>query len=429
MVERLKHRAVSLLRWSEQYVKTDMVYLASVFFWGNITVVTTSVLALLLSIAYANLLPKDVYGTYQYLIALSGLVSAFMLTGMGNAVVQAVARGYEGTLKAGFRAQLKWALVPALVSVGIAVYYFIHGNIEIGLGLLIIAACAPLAQAYGTYGSLLEGKRDFRRLFYFSFIVSTAPYVALLIVLWWVKIPVVLLLVNLGAGALAAIYAYRKTLALYKPNDRVDPKAIPYGRNLSILGAWGSILTQLDSIMVFHFLGPVPLAVYSFATLIPERLGGMFGFVGSASLPKFATQPLSYIQTHISSKILRVVLAGVAATLLYALCAPLFFKLLFPRYIDALQYTELYAPIIVLLAVTGITNSVFYAKRLVREIYLYSIAQPLLLVALQLPLILRWGIGGMVVARLITDIIAVSIMLFFIFRPLSRPESDDVISM
>jgi len=35
----------------------------------------------------------------------------------------------------------------------------------------------------------------------------------------------------------------------------------------------------------------------------------------------------------------------------------------------------------------------------------------------------------MVVARLITDIIAVSIMLFFIFRPLSRPESDDVISM
>jgi O-antigen/teichoic acid export membrane protein len=352
-----------------------------------------------------------------------------MLTGMGNAVVQAVARGYEGTLKAGFRAQLKWALVPALVSVGIAVYYFIHGNIEIGLGLLIIAACAPLAQAYGTYGSLLEGKRDFRRLFYFSFIVSTAPYVALLIVLWWVKIPVVLLLVNLGAGALAAIYAYRKTLALYKPNDRVDPKAIPYGRNLSILGAWGSILTQLDSIMVFHFLGPVPLAVYSFATLIPERLGGMFGFVGSASLPKFATQPLSYIQTHISSKILRVVLAGVAATLLYALCAPLFFKLLFPRYIDALQYTELYAPIIVLLAVTGITNSVFYAKRLVREIYLYSIAQPLLLVALQLPLILRWGIGGMVVARLITDIIAVSIMLFFIFRPLSRPESDDVISM
>jgi len=171
---------------------------------------------LLLSIAYANLLPKDVYGTYQYLIALSGLVSAFMLTGMGNAVVQAVARGYEGTLKAGFRAQLKWALVPALVSVGIAVYYFIHGNIEIGLGLLIIAACAPLAQAYGTYGSLLEGKRDFRRLFYFSFIVSTAPYVALLIVLWWSKFcstppreP--------RCRRTCAIYAYRKTLALYKP--------------------------------------------------------------------------------------------------------------------------------------------------------------------------------------------------------------------
>jgi O-antigen/teichoic acid export membrane protein len=110
---------------------------------------------------------------------------------------------------------------------------------------------------------------------------------------------------------------------------------------------------------------------------------------------------------------------------LYAVFAPLFFKLLFPRYLDAITYTEIYAPIIVLLAVTNITNSVFYAKRLTREIYLYSFFQPLLLVALQLPLLLRWGITGMVVARLITDVIAIGIMLFLIYKPFSRPEPDE----
>ncbi|MGH7174938.1 MAG: hypothetical protein ACREGR_01095, partial [Minisyncoccia bacterium] len=98
MMDRLRGDAVRFLRWSEKYTKTDMVYLAGAGFWSNLNFVIVSVFALLLSIAFANFLPKDVFGLYQYLLSLSALLTAITLASMNFAVSQSVARGFEGDL-------------------------------------------------------------------------------------------------------------------------------------------------------------------------------------------------------------------------------------------------------------------------------------------------------------------------------------------
>jgi hypothetical protein len=100
MTKRLHSILVRFLRWSERYTKTDMVYLANVGWWTNLTLILTSFGGLLISIVFANFLSPQTYGVYQYLLALSGLVAAISLSGMNTAVTQAAARGYEGVLRA-----------------------------------------------------------------------------------------------------------------------------------------------------------------------------------------------------------------------------------------------------------------------------------------------------------------------------------------
>ncbi|MCR4276184.1 MAG: oligosaccharide flippase family protein [Candidatus Parcubacteria bacterium] len=419
MPERIRRVTVRALRWSEKYTKTDMVYLASVGLWTNLNFVITTVLALLLSVAFANLLPREVYGNYQYLLSLSALLGAICLTGMGGAVAQSVARGYEGDLRAGVAAQLWWNLVPTTIGLAGAAYYALHGNGMLAIGLVIIALLAPNINAFGTYSTFLAGKREFKRSFVYGILINMAYYAAIFLSIYFFKDATVLIFVNLAVNLAVTIFAYVRTLRIYAPNDRTDPETIPYGAHLSVMNAFSTIISQLDSVLVFHFLGPVQLAVYSFATMIPERFGAALNFIGTAAYPKFATRTLVELRDTIISKTFRAALAGAAGALVYILAAPFLFGLLFPKYLDVIPYTQLYAVIIILLP-ANLVSIALQAQRLKTELYVTSFVSPILLITLQIPLLLAYGILGMLVARIITDAANVVIGIVLLFRATRR---------
>ncbi len=417
-MESLKGRLYALLRWSERYTKTDMVYLFSGGFWLSLNTIVPAALGLLLSVALANLLVPESYGLYQYLLSLALLVGALALPGMNVAVAQAVARGYEGTLQAAVRVQLKWAAVPAVLSLAGSAYYFLQGNLDVGFGLAAIAIITPLSCVFNTYVGFLEGKAEFRASFLLGTLINGLSYSSVFVALVWVRDGAALVIINLGVNAAAMCYAYYRTLKAYQANRRSDPEAITYGGHLSVMSSFTTVMNQLDSVLVFHFLGAAQLAVYSLATMLPERIGTLFNFIGTVSLPKLANRSLYDIQQHILGKALRVLLAGAAGTLLYILIAPLAFHILFPKYLSAIKYSMVYAPVIALLALTSLANTTLAAKRRTREIYAVGFVQPLLLVGLQIPLLLLYGLWGMVAARLLSDVIGVCLGLGFILKPL-----------
>jgi len=78
----MKNRLVPFLRWSEKYTKLDMVYLTKGGFWMTLSQVSSNMLSLLLVIAFANLLPKETYGLYRYILSLAGMLNSLSLTGM-----------------------------------------------------------------------------------------------------------------------------------------------------------------------------------------------------------------------------------------------------------------------------------------------------------------------------------------------------------
>ena len=57
MIQKIRNKAYNVLRWSEKYTKTDMLYLAKGGSWFTVGQVVSSSSVLLLAIAFANLLP------------------------------------------------------------------------------------------------------------------------------------------------------------------------------------------------------------------------------------------------------------------------------------------------------------------------------------------------------------------------------------
>src|SRR5665213_3415929 len=142
-MDNLKERTVSLLRKSERIFKTDMVYLVKNGSWLGFAQVASTLLAFGMSLFFANVVSKDVYGNYKYIMAATGILGAVSLSGLGTVVTQGVAQGHDGVLKDAVRTSLRWGTLIAGGAIIAALYYFHQGNSVLALSMLIAGATLP----------------------------------------------------------------------------------------------------------------------------------------------------------------------------------------------------------------------------------------------------------------------------------------------
>lgn len=410
----LKERLYSLLRRSEALTKTDMVYVASAGFWTNLQTGLTAFASFLLYIVFANFLSPETYGTYQYLLSLFSIVTATTLTGMNTAVTRAVARGAEGMFVESIRLQLKFGVIPFIVGLGIACYYFVNDNYLLGWGGVIIATGTPLLYAFNTYGAFLTGKKDFRRNSLFSICATVLYYSLLAAVAVGTDSVLLLLLANLGVQAAVFAYLSWYTLRIYRPNSVTDKESVTYGFHLSAMSVLGSAASQIDNVLAFHFLGPVALAVYSFATAIPDRLGSMcFRFLGTAALPRFAEREPGVVRAALLRKVVLGMLLASGATIAYWLSASWFFGIFFPSYVEAVPYSLVYALTAIFSTGAILPSTALAAAQKTRALYAHSILMSFLQIASTLTGVLLFGLWGIVIAKIFSSICSFFISSLF----------------
>ena len=423
-MDRLKGRAISLLRWSERYTKTDMVYLASSGFWSNLGLLSVSFLALALYSIYARFLTPTEFGIYQYFLTLAVLVHAFTLTGMNTALTRSVARGYDGALKEGLRLQLSWSIIPFLVALSISLYYFINSNTTFGFAALLIGIFTPLNAALAAYTAFLTGKKDFKRAFLYNFVGNVPYYGAMAAAAIFFHSALLVLLANCITNAIVYFVALRRTKRAYPLEGSKDPEMGSYGKHLSLMNAPGIFLGQADILLAFHFLGPTSVALYSFATALPDQIARFLKFIPGAALPKFSTTSHAAIRATIGPKLIYAAIIAVLVALCYAFAAPLVYALLFPQYHEAVPFSQLYALTIVSL-VTNIILIALIAQGHKRSLYFFNTILPVLQTAAQVLGILTLGILGLILAKIGVTIVGliIALLLFFSKRLDSTLES------
>lgn len=404
MLSETKKKINDFLTKLQESTGIDMHYVARGGGWTFFSFVINSFLSLITAIIFANLIPKETYGIYKYLIALIGSIGFLTLTGMNTAVTQAVSKGYDGILELAVKIQLKWNLLFTVAAAGIGLYYLIKGNLIFAYSIFILSVFSPLNAAFNTYGAFLTGKKEFKKINLYG-IATTAFSVGLMTaVLVLTKNIITLIAAYSLATFLPRIIFYKRTSKIFQPKEIPEEekkKLISYSGHLSLVNVFSVISKYIDKIAVFQFLGPAPLAVYSFALVMPERIEGIFKNAQAILIPKMTQKEIKDIKKVFYKRVWQGLAIGALISSVYILFASVIFRLFFPKYLESIIYSQILSLALIILVPANYMTSIFRSHKMMKIIYLGSAFPHLAKIILFLTLGKIFGIWGMVWATLL----------------------------
>lgn len=395
-----KAYAHRLLRWSERYTKTDMVYLARGGFWVTTGQIITSIAAFGLSVVFANFVSPEVNGIYRYIIAIAGILSIATFSGINTAITRTVAQSGDNVALSGFKERVRYGLLGGIAGIILAVYYLINQNGMLAGAFFIAAAFLPFFDSLSIYEALLQGKKDFKTSAFSKISIhlfATLAVVASIFISGNILVIVATYFIGWGLGRGVAFYFAMKK---YRPNIPVDTTTLRYGRRLSFLGAFSTAVGYLDRFIVFHFFGAVPLAVYYFATAPVLQTRTLSETLASLALPKFAKRTVKEIDAVFSKRLLQLFGLGLVVSIVYMTVAPFLFDVFFPTYQNAVLLSQIFSlSIVVALPLAFLTSALRSKPEMIKEMYILDIGGNITLLVLLGALGYAFGLVGLVLAR------------------------------
>ncbi len=389
----LKQTIISRLKSLEKYTKTDMVYLTTGSFWLTTNQVVSAAFTFGLAVALAHILPTEAFGNYRYVLSLAAVASAFSLTGLNLAVIKNVAKGVHGLLRTSFITQLKWSVGTFIASLVISGYYFLQNNNDLAISTFVMGLFLPVIASARIYSSFWEGKKNYKKIAIFD-LITTIIYVGFLFITIHLTsyIPI-LVFMYFGTQAACAYLFYRMSLK-YDTGVKDSPEeTLNFGKHVSFLNVLSILAGQLDRILVFHYLGATQLAIYALSQIPVGYARTLLKPVVQMAFPKYSARSVEDIRSSIYHKMLIFTIPIILLVTFYILLAPYIFNTFFPKYADAIVYSQI--SMLVLL---------FYQKKLIaytslahsskKVLYLTSVIPSVLKMILLLILLPIYGIWG-----------------------------------
>jgi len=401
MFLKLKNNIRGLLKWSEKWTGTDMIYLARGGFWLTGGQIISAGAVFATSLAFANLLPPQIYGTYKYILTLAGLFTAISLTGLSASLTQAVARGLEKTWQPIFKSKIRWSLIAGAVTLSAASYYFFKNNFILGGGLMIAGLFLPLMESAGLYPYLLQGRKNYQDTAKYLGISQIFSGLILITALFFTK-NLFLIIAAYFLSWIISRWIILKIILKKQPLiGEIDQDAVRYGKHLSLIDIINQVAEYLDKILIFQFLGASEVAVYSIAMAVPEQIRAFIKNLNFFLLPKFSAQNVAVVQKNLSKKIILLLLGLLIIVAIYIFGAPFFFKLFFPKYLTSINYSQFLA--LGLIAYASIVPLNFLkAHKFTGKLYQSNNFTSLFQIISLLILIKFFGIWGAVTAKVLT---------------------------
>ncbi len=380
---------------------TDMVYLTKGGFWLTFGQVVSTASSFLVSIAFANLLLPETYGTYQLVLATAGVLSATTLSGLNTAAIRSVARGADGVVSSSLRTKLYWGTLGSLGAIVVAAYYYFNDNHTLSFAFLIVSLFLPFFYSLGIAGTLLKGKRLFEEDAKYGMVIQIAAAAVLVATMFVSTNLFVILSVYFGTWTLLRFGLYKFIVKKFKTNDNNDQEIESYGKHLSVMEFIGTISDNIDKILIFHYVGAAEVAIYSLAVAPVMQLKGLLKNVHMLALPKLSLRTKEELQNSIMGRTLQITLFSLPLAIVYVLAAPYIYKIFFPAYLSSIIYSQVFAISIVLAAMGTLTATSLQAQLEVRKKYILTFFSKVTKVILMIALISTYGIWGIIWAVLV----------------------------
>lgn len=407
----IKNKVKNWLLWSQKYTQTDMLYLTKGGFWLFMGQMVSFLANFLLIIAFTNWLSKETFGTYKYVLSLLGILSIPSLSGLNSAILNAAAKNEDGSFLPCFKLKLKWGFWGSLASLIVAGYYFLQANSILAVCFLIVACFLPFFNSFSLYDSFLTGKKKFASQNKFNIITQVTSLIFLGGTVFFTKnIFIILLAYFLPLTLLYILFFYliKKTI---NKKDAIVPETISFGKHLSLMGIVGNVSSQLDKVILWHFLGPVPLAIYSVAMMFPDKIKDILKILGSLAMPKLVVRPTNELKKIIPKRTLQLFALSIPVMILYIFTAPYIFKWFFPQYVNSAIYSQVYA-LILLSFPRLLAGSILSAKQKTKELYVGTLVLTPVYWVLLLTLIPNFGLWGAIASFLVLEAVTFALQYY-----------------
>ena len=397
----------NLLTYVSKKLRIDAHHYIHGGFWLTLTQGIVIIFGLLTTALFARHLSEVNYGIYRYLISLAVILSSLSLTGLGQTILQASSKKYLGFYEESFKINFLYNLGIAFAGVVCAIYYFINGNSILSVGCILIALLQPIINTYQYTPTFLQGQKEFRK----ATITQGAKTIFISVIsiasLFLSKSIFVLFLTYLLVQVVANYTAH----LIFKPHTfvptpkEVYEKYISYTKHSSVRNIISLISLRLDSIIIFTQLGAAQLAIYSIAIVVPEQIKGALKNLATLLVQKYSNHTdMNVLLKSVPKRSWQLFFILLLLTIIYIASAPYLYHLLFPKYPEAVFYSQLYA-LAFLTHILYIPSSILQVRMEEKKLYYLSTAGSIFLIILLLVLIPKFGILGAVISTLLYRVI------------------------
>lgn len=319
---------------------------------------------------------------------------------------------------------MRGGLIGLATGLLVALYYYLAGNYTLATGIAIIAFFLPLFDPLATFMGHLSGAKRFKEIAYIGLVTQSVSVGFLVLAAFFSGDLIVLLLAYFIPLTLMRFYLSRRTIARLTPGPS-DPKVDRYGFHLSAMNVLSQVATQADNIILFHFLGPVYVAMYSVAIAPAEQLKGVMNSINTLLFPRLAAHEEHVARGGLASKALLMLAGSVVIVGVYILFVPIFFRTFFPNYVDSIFLSQLYATSLLAFVSTP-ALSFLQAHAKIKEQYVINILSSIFQIASMIFGTIWWGVIGLVIARIATRLFIALMSIFFTYVPLRRRHADSL---
>ncbi len=412
-MDKIKQKLLKLIILSQEYMQTDMKYAAKGGFWLNLGRLGLFFVSFVTLTAFSRFVSAETYGSYQYIISTIAIFSVFSLPGIETSLIKSMVQGKEGTFIAALKEKLKFSVGGCISLFAVAAWYFSRGNTPFAFSFLAAGFLFPFFESFKIFGAYWHSRKDFRKKSLYLFLtelfsaVLFIPIIFLTEDIFWI-----ILVFLLSRTFFSGIFLIKTAKQTGK--GETDYQAIRFGKHLSLINSIPFLTTHIDKIFLWHFLGPVQLAIYSFAYLPINRINALFP-ISQLALPKLSEIDIRKTKRQILKKMKILFLLIIPILIIIYLLAPFMYSMFFPSYLNSLVYFRFLIILLFLAPMQIIDASLITAHRK-KDLYTANISTSIIKILLLLILIPVLGVWGAVTAFIFADVLNAFVKLYFFYR-------------
>jgi O-antigen/teichoic acid export membrane protein len=361
----------------------------------------------------ANTLSRETAGTYNYTISVLSIISIATLPGTNQALSRSVAKGFHQTVHFLLKKRIYWGLLGSLTSIFFGIITLLSGNTSTGIAFIIAAPFIPITDTFSNLTfSFWKGKKQF--------ITSSVTHLGYYVGLAVLSIPVFFITQNiiiivtwvLSAQAISGYLVYR---SIPTHTDMTpDPESLTLSIHLTLMQALKIIANNVDKMITFYLLGPVQVAIYTFAVTPIQKAIAMVP-IGNVALPFLSESTFSEsTKKTIQKKFFLLFFITIPITVVLYFFTPIIYTTLFPKYPESIVYFQILLISIIFLPVL-LLKSALIAFNKTTSLYISELAVPIIKIGLMIGLALPFGIYGICIGFVISFAID-TLLSWYVFQ-------------